>query len=92
MSSVRMCDSCGIVFSEQAEGWSTFSGSIRRTDPQTKVVTMVQRTMDKCPDCTQLVMTPVQPQTAIGTSASYVQEALTEHEARYEHPAARQDG
>lgn len=30
MSAVRMCDNCGKVFSENSEGWTTFSGSRRK--------------------------------------------------------------
>ena len=92
MSSVRMCDKDGQIFSENAEGWSTFNGSIQRVDPVTKQRSMVQRTMDLCPDCTEVSMNGQQPALASGVAASYVQEALTGHEAKYDHPAARQDG
>lgn len=32
MSSVRMCDNCGVVFSENEEGWTTFTGSKMNKD------------------------------------------------------------
>jgi hypothetical protein len=87
-----MCDKCGNVFSENAEGWSTFSGAIRMINPQTKQVTMTQRTMDMCPEDTELSVGGQQPMLTTGTDPSYVQEALTDHEARYDHPAARKNG
>lgn len=92
MSSVRMCDNDGTIFSENAEGWSTFSGSIRVTDKETHQVRMVNRTMDLCPTCTELRMGGQVPAIATGVDSSYVQEALTDHESRYDHPAARGNG
>jgi hypothetical protein len=55
MSSVRMCDRCGTVFSEKADGWSTFSGSTRRKDPQTGKVEMISDQLDSCTECTELM-------------------------------------
>ena len=51
MSSVRMCDKCGQIFSENEEDWSTYSGSRkrRREDGSRYTETIVQ---DACPPCT----------------------------------------
>lgn len=61
MSSVRMCDRCGSVFSERAEGWTTFSGGTRRKNQDGQWVTL-QDTMDQCPECTELTLTPQRPE------------------------------
>lgn len=57
MSSVRMCDQCGTVFSERADDWSTYSGSRRKRDTNGQVVT-ISDTLDACPDCTAIRFTP----------------------------------
>lgn len=64
MSSVRMCDKCGQVFSENEEDWSTFSGSRkrRREDGSRYTETLVQ---DACPACTN-GDTVIRPRLAIG--------------------------
>lgn len=46
MSSVRMCDKCGTIFSERATDWQT--GSITTVDEH-GVVNRVQE--DRCPAC-----------------------------------------
>ena len=56
MSSVRMCDRCGQVFSERSEGWSTFAGSRRIRAAITGKIENVQETMDSCPDCSEMIM------------------------------------
>jgi len=61
VSSVRMCDRCGTVFSERAENWTTFSGATRKKDAEGKWVT-VSDTMDQCPECTELTMAPQRPE------------------------------
>jgi len=53
-----MCDRCATVFSERAEGWSTFSGSTRRKNPQTGKIEMITDDLDSCPDCTELMTMP----------------------------------
>lgn len=50
MSSVRMCDRCGSVFSELAEGWQTFTGTTFRKDDKGARVS-VNQTLDACPSC-----------------------------------------
>ena len=51
MSSVRMCDKCGTVFSENEDGWSTFTGTrvTRDDDGRTRTLTIQQ---DSCGNCT----------------------------------------
>jgi hypothetical protein len=63
MSSVRMCDRCGQIFSENSEDWSTFNGTVMRKDDYGKRIseTVVQ---DACGDCTN-GKTPVSPRLAL---------------------------
>lgn len=70
MSSVRMCDRCGTIFSENAEDWSTFTGTRRTRDEASNRYRYEEITQDACPDCTRKVYggeTPA-PRTAIATS------------------------
>lgn len=50
MSSVRMCDRCGTIFSELDSGWQTFSASTftEDDDGNRKAVSVL---MDACPSC-----------------------------------------
>jgi len=66
MSSVRMCDRCGTVFSERAENWTTFTGSTRKKSQDTGQWITVADTMDQCPECTELTMTPQRPELTTG--------------------------
>lgn len=51
MSSVRMCDKCGYIFSENAADWSTFSGSVQRQrEDGSRYFETIQQ--DACPECT----------------------------------------
>lgn len=63
MSSVRMCDRCGNIFSENSEDWSTFNGTIMRKDENGRRVneTVVQ---DACGNCTN-GRNPVSPRLAL---------------------------
>lgn len=54
MSTVRMCDRCTEIFSERADGWSNFSGSTIKRDPETGKTSTIQDQLDLCPDCTFL--------------------------------------
>jgi hypothetical protein len=54
MSSVRMCDRCGSVFSELADGWQSYSATtvLRRKKGETgPAQTMQTVQMDACPSC-----------------------------------------
>lgn len=46
MSSVRMCDNCGAIFSESEDGWQT--GAVTTIGDDGIKHTMQQ---DRCPDC-----------------------------------------
>lgn len=50
MSSVRMCDKCGTVFSELEDGWQTFTARTikRQKDGSQK---SIDAAMDTCPSC-----------------------------------------
>lgn len=50
MSSVRMCDRCGTIFSELDSGWQTFSATTvsEDDDGNRKTVSVL---MDACPAC-----------------------------------------
>jgi hypothetical protein len=68
MSSVRMCDKCGNIFSENAEDWSTFTGAVKRKREDGSRYTE-QITQDACPSCT--AGTPViTPRLAIAPEAA----------------------
>ena len=58
MSSVRMCDRCGTVFSERADDWSTYTGSRRRRNKDIGQLEVVSDTLDACPECTELQFSP----------------------------------
>lgn len=62
MSSVRMCDRCGTVFSERADNWTTFTGSRTRRNAETGKTEILSETMDSCPECSQLLLTPQRPE------------------------------
>lgn len=51
MSSVRMCDRCGNIFSELADGWQAFSASTMKKNPETGKRETVVQMMDACEAC-----------------------------------------
>ncbi len=69
MSSVRMCDKCGNIFSENEEDWSTFSGTVkrRREDGSRYTETVTQ---DACSACTAGTQ-PVTPRLAVTGAAPF---------------------
>lgn len=72
MSSVRMCDRCGTVFSERAEDWSTYTGTVMRRNKTTGQVERVSDELDACPECTELqMMGPQRPELATTASPRY---------------------
>jgi hypothetical protein len=72
MSACRMCDRCATVFSERAEGWSTYTGSVRRKNQQTGRIEMVSDELDACPECTELQFQgPTRPELATTVSPRY---------------------
>lgn len=51
MSSVRMCDDCNAIFSENEDGWATFPGAINKRDSDGKMKPIVIQ-LDYCAACT----------------------------------------
>lgn len=51
MSSVRMCDRCGTIFSEIASGWQTYRATTVKRDAEKGTSYTVEVAMDACPDC-----------------------------------------
>jgi hypothetical protein len=66
MSSVRMCDRCGRVFSEKEDGWETGQVNKRVTDPKTGESRVMSVAIDSCGDCGTMqvpaAMDPVSPE------------------------------
>ena len=50
MSAVRMCDKCGTIFSENAEGWQTMSATNRRKNSEGQWINE-SVVLDSCPEC-----------------------------------------
>lgn len=50
MSSVRMCDKCSTVFSENEDGWQTFTATTMVEDETGNKTQKVQH-LDTCPAC-----------------------------------------
>lgn len=60
MSSVRMCDKCGNIFSELEEGWQTFTGAtVKKSGTETV-------RMDVCSSC---ALVPQQERIALAARA-----------------------
>jgi hypothetical protein len=59
MSAVRMCDRCGTLFSERAEGWGTFTGTTTRRNERTGRPETVTETLDLGPECNAAANNPV---------------------------------
>ena len=53
MSSVRMCDNCGFVFSENAEGWSNMTGNRMVRNAESGRMEPKGDSVDWCADCTE---------------------------------------
>lgn len=51
MSSVRMCDRCGAIFSELRDGWQAFTANTVKRDRVTGKTYTLQAAMDACPEC-----------------------------------------
>jgi uncharacterized protein YbbK (DUF523 family) len=50
MSTVRMCDRCGEVFSEREDGWTTMTGTTMRRDEKGDMKRTTEQ-LDACPGC-----------------------------------------
>ena len=66
-----MCDrqaspDCWQIFSENADNWSVFQGTIMRRDPDSGRVRQINDSMDACPACTgNATNFPERPQLAL---------------------------
>lgn len=65
MSSVRMCDACGIIFSEKEEGWATAPVTRRIRNPRTGRLEDVTEDEDRCPRDAGRSNTHLVPQVAL---------------------------
>lgn len=50
MSTVRMCDKCGTIFSELEDGYQSFTATTVKRD-ENGMTHNVQQAMDACPSC-----------------------------------------
>ena len=51
MSSVRMCDDCKEIFSENSEDWMSSPGAIHKRNPMTGKVEQIPLQLDTCGVC-----------------------------------------
>lgn len=51
MSTVRMCDRCGNIFSEREDGWTTMTGTTMRRDEKSGQMRQSTEQLDACPNC-----------------------------------------
>lgn len=51
MSTVRMCDRCGRIFSENESGWQTYRATTVKRDPEKGTTYQVEVAMDACEQC-----------------------------------------
>ncbi len=52
MSSVRMCDKCRTIFSENDEDWTTVTGRQKQRNPETNRLEWKEIEQDWCGPCT----------------------------------------
>lgn len=80
MSGVRMCDKCGTIFSENAEGWTTLTGTRLVTDSEGRK-RQVTKQMDTCPSCS-IGETEITPRLSLTASAGVerIAETMTQAE------------
>ena len=50
MSTVRMCDRCGNIFSEREDGWTSMTGTTMRRDSEGRLKSTTEQ-LDACPSC-----------------------------------------
>lgn len=55
MSTVRLCDKCNVIFSENQEGWTSASGSRRVRNTNTGAMMTQEIALDYCPRCSDLM-------------------------------------
>lgn len=66
MSSVRMCDKCGLIFSENSEDWSTGTISVKTRNDKTGANEFKSVSQDQCGPCSTGEQAPA-PRVAIET-------------------------
>ena len=57
MSTVRMCDRCGNIFSEREDGWGNFTGTTMRRDEKGRMQ-QITEALDACPRCNGITESP----------------------------------
>jgi len=77
MSAVRMCDSCGTIYSERAEGHGTGSFTTSRRNERTGRMEQVTETRDLCPTCNAPLNESLNPQLAVAGVAEVERLAQT---------------
>ena len=70
MSAVRMCDRCGTIFSERAEGWGTFTGTTSRRNERTSRMETITESLDLGPECNAQPKSPAQIAQIPGVAAA----------------------
>jgi Zn-finger nucleic acid-binding protein len=55
MSTVRMCDKCNAIFSENEEGWMSSPSSIMKRDSNGQVKQITVQ-VDQCPSCVEVLL------------------------------------
>lgn len=78
MSSVRMCDRCGRIFSEREDGWTTYQGTRTARNAEGRI-TQQTATMDECSNCASGLMN-VEPRVAISADADRLSHTQTQAE------------
>jgi len=68
MSAVRMCDKCGTIFPEGAEGSAVLQGTMMVKDERTGRVRQEQTNQDACPECASGKLP--KPRIAVGSVAA----------------------
>jgi len=53
MSSVRQCDNCQYIFSENMDGWANMTGTRMVRNPETGKNQPQQVSIDHCPTCVE---------------------------------------
>lgn len=71
MSAVRMCDVCGVIFREGADGSTVMTGTRMERDERGRQTT-IQESQDRCPDCSGA--RTVAPRLALGATAKSADE------------------
>lgn len=77
MSAVRMCDRCGTIFSENAEGWGVGTISTNKRNERTGRLEMTQLSIDLCPVDNRGPAEHLTPQIAGSAEADRLADTIT---------------